>query len=60
MTGAQAWALFAMSDSAGVVLRPDSQLRFDIYRYSHAIDVTRNCCLRSLARGTFRFITGLR
>ena len=58
-TGDQAWALFAMSDGAGVVLHPKSQLRFDIYRYSHAVDVTRTCCLLTLAQGAFRFITGL-
>ncbi len=57
-TGPQAWAVFVMSDAASVVLRPDSQLRFDIYRCGPAGDVTRNCCLLSLIKGAFRFVTG--
>jgi len=58
-TGANAWAFFAMSDGASMTLRPNTQLRFDIYRYHPHGDVTQNRCLMSLVKGAFRSVTGV-
>ena len=57
-TGADAWALLAMSDGASMTLRPQSQLRIDTYRYDHDGDPTRNSSLLSLVKGAFRSVTG--
>ena len=57
-TGADAWALLAMSDGASMTLRPQSQLRIDTYRYDHDGDPARNSSLLSLVKGAFRSVTG--
>ena len=57
-TGANAWALLAMSDGASLTLRPDSQVRFDAYRYNPDSEATQNSSLLSLVKGALRSITG--
>jgi DNA segregation ATPase FtsK/SpoIIIE-like protein len=56
--GADAWALLGMSDGASVTVRPDSELRFDRYRYAPDGEASLNSAVMSLARGAFRSITG--
>lgn len=57
-TGANAWALLAMSDGASLTLRPNSQLRLETYRYDPDGDVAQNSSLLALAKGALRSITG--
>ena len=56
--GANAWALLGMSDGASLTMRPDSELRFDQYRYAPDGEANQNSALMSLAKGAFRSITG--
>ena len=57
-TGANAWALLAMSDGATITLRPQSQLRLDAYRYDPEGEAVKNSSVLSLLRGAFRSVTG--
>ena len=57
-SAAGAWALLAMSDGASLTLRPETQLRIDVYRYDAAGNAADNSSVLSLARGAFRAITG--
>lgn len=57
-TGDNAWVLLAMTDGASFTLRPNSQLRFDAYRYNPDGDASDNSSVLALARGALRAITG--
>lgn len=57
-TGDNAWALLAMTDGASFTLRPNSQLRFDAYRYNPDGDASDNSSVLALAKGALRAITG--
>jgi hypothetical protein len=57
-TGANAWVLLAMADGASLTLRPDSQLKFDTYRYDREGDAAKNTSVLSLVKGALRSITG--
>ena len=57
-TGANAWALLAMSDGASLTLRPQSQLRVDTYHYDPAGDAAKNSSVLALLKGAFRAVTG--
>ena len=57
-TGANAWALLAMTDGASMTLRPLSQLRLDTYRYDPDGETAKNASVLSLLRGAFRSVTG--
>ena len=57
-TGANAWALLAMSDGASMTLRQNSQLRLDTYRYDPDGEAAKNSSVLSLVKGAFRSITG--
>ena len=57
-TGDNAWALLAMSDGASITLRPNSQLKFDTYRYDREGDAAKNTSVLSLVKGALRSVTG--
>lgn len=59
ITGADAWALLAMSDGASLTLRPNSRVKIDLYRYDAAGKAADNSGVLSLVQGAFRSITGL-
>lgn len=57
-TGDNAWALLAMTDGASLTLRPNSQLRFDAYRYSPDGNASNSSSVLALVKGALRSITG--
>ena len=57
-TGANAWALLAMTDGASMTLRERSQLRVDTYRYDPDGEAAKNRSALSLLKGAFRSISG--
>ena len=57
-SGAGAWALLAMSDGASLTLRPDTQLKIDVYRYDAAGNASDNSSALSLLKGALRAVTG--
>ncbi len=57
-SGADAWALLAMSDGASLTLRPNTLLRIDVYRYNVEGNAADNSSTLSLLKGAFRSITG--
>jgi hypothetical protein len=57
-TGDNAWALLAMSDGASITLRPNSQVKFDTYRYDREGDTAKNTSVLSLVKGALRSVTG--
>jgi hypothetical protein len=57
-TGANAWALLAMSDGASMTLRPQSQVRLDKYHYDPDGEPAKNSSVLSLLQGAFRSVTG--
>ena len=57
-SGENAWALLTMVDGASFTLRPNSQLRFDAYRYNPDGNASDNSSVLALARGALRAITG--
>jgi hypothetical protein len=57
-TGANAWALLAMSDGASMTLRPQSQVRLDKYHYDPDGEPAKNSSALSLLQGAFRSVTG--
>ena len=58
-TGANAWALFEMSDGASITVRPATELRITRYRYAANGPAAQNSSVIELARGALRVITGL-
>ena len=58
-TGANAWALFEMSDGASITVRPATELRITQYRYAANGPAAQNSSVIELARGALRVITGL-
>lgn len=58
LTGSVASAQLKMSDDGILAIRPDSELKLDIYRFIGKQDGTENAVM-SLLRGGFRTITGL-
>ena len=58
-TGDNAWVLLAMTDGGSLTLRPNSQLRFDTYRYDASAAAAQNSMFISLLTGAFRSVTGL-
>lgn len=54
-----AWALLAMNDGATITVRPETELRFDIYRYDPDGEPQQNSATLALVRGALRSITGL-
>lgn len=56
--GANAWALLAMTDGASITMRPDSELKFDNYKYLPDGEAKQNSALLSLVKGAMRSITG--
>ena len=58
-TGANAWALFEMSDGASITVRPATELRITKYRYSQDGAASQNSSVIDLAKGALRVITGL-
>ena len=54
-----AWALLAMSDGATITMRPETELRFDDYRYDPDGEPQQNSATLSLVQGALRSITGL-
>ena len=58
LTGNQASAQLKMSDGGILAVRPQTELRFDRYKFSGKEDGTENA-LMSLLKGGFRTITGI-
>lgn len=56
--GANAWALLAMTDGASITMRPDSELKFDNYKYLPDGEAKQNSASLSLVKGAMRSITG--
>jgi len=57
-TGDNAWALLTMTDGASFTLRPNSQLRFQAYRYDPDGNASDNSSTVALLKGALRSITG--
>ena len=57
-TGDNAWALLSMTDGASFTLRPNSQLRFQAYRYNPDGNASDNSSVLALVKGALRSITG--
>jgi hypothetical protein len=57
-TGDNAWALLTMTDGASFTLRPNSQLRFQAYRYNPDGNASDNSSVLALVKGALRSITG--
>jgi FecR protein len=58
-TGANAWALFEMSDGATITVRPSTEIRISRYRYAEDGPAAQNSSVIDLAKGALRIITGL-
>ncbi len=58
-TGANAWALFEMSDGATITVRPSTELRITTYRYAPDAAASQNSSVLDLAKGALRVVTGL-
>ena len=57
-TGDKAWALLTMMDGTKITVRPDSEVRIDMYRYNEAADPGANRVQLALARGALRIHAG--
>lgn len=57
-TGAKSWALLTMMDGAKITVRPDSEVRIDVYRYNESADPGHNRAQLALARGALRVNAG--
>ena len=53
-TGDKAWALLTMMDGAKITVRPDTEVRIDVYRYTDAGDPAQNQARFTLMRGAIR------
>jgi hypothetical protein len=57
-TGDKSWALLTMMDGTKITVRPDSEVRIDLYRYNEAADPGANRAQLALARGALRVAGG--
>lgn len=57
-TGEKAWALLTMMDGTKVTVRPNTELRVDIYRFTEAGESAQNQALFTLTRGGMRVAAG--
>lgn len=57
-TGEKAWALLTMMDGAKITVRPDTEVRIDVYRYNESADPGVNRAQLTLARGALRVHAG--
>lgn len=58
VTGANGSVQVALADGGLLAVRPNTQMRIDAYAYSGKADDSNNKSFFSLAKGTFRSITG--
>jgi hypothetical protein len=57
-TSAKAWALLSMMDGTKITVRPDTEVRITIYRYTDSGEAWQNRALLALARGAVRVTAG--
>lgn len=57
-TGEKSWALLTMMDGARITVRPQSEVRIDLYRYHESADPGVNRGQISLVRGALRVQAG--
>jgi hypothetical protein len=57
-TGAKAWALLNMMDGTRITVRPDSELRILVYRYTDSGDAAQNLAQLALTTGALRVLAG--
>ena len=57
-TGDKAWAMLTMMDGAKITVRPDTEVRVDVYRYTEAGESAQNRAQFTLTRGAVRVTAG--
>jgi hypothetical protein len=57
-TGDKAWALLTMMDGSKITVRPDTELRVDVYRFTEAGESAQNRAQLMLLRGAVRVTPG--
>ncbi len=57
-TGDKAWAMLTMMDGAKITVRPDTEVRVDVYRYTEAGESAQNRAQFTLMRGAVRVTAG--
>ena len=57
-TGDKAWALLTMMDGTKITVRPDTEVRVDVYRYTEAGESAQNRAQFTLTRGAMRVASG--
>lgn len=57
-TGEKSWAILTMMDGTRITVRPDTEMRVDIYRYTEAGESTQNQAQFTLMRGAMRVAAG--
>ncbi len=57
-TGDKAWAILTMMDGTKITVRPDTELRVDVYRYTEAGESAQNRAQFTLTRGAMRVASG--
>ncbi len=57
-TGEKSWALLTMMDGARIIVRPDTEVRLDTYRYTEAGESAQNRAAFTLTHGAVRVTSG--
>ena len=57
-TGDKAWALLTMMDGTKITVRPDTEVRVDVFRYTEAGESAQNRAQLMLLRGALRVVPG--
>lgn len=57
-TGEKSWALLTMMDGARIIVRPDTEVRLDAYRYTEAGESAQNRAEFTLRHGAVRVTSG--
>ena len=57
-TGEKSWAVLSLLDGARITVRPSTDVRIEVYRFTESGDAPQNHATLALARGSLRVVTG--